>query len=197
MQLKTKKATGVDGIPAWFLKQYCEDRAPVVHNVIISRIGQCKYPTFYKHALFTPIAKINSTKDIENDFRQISVIPQLEKVLEKIQLQSNSQDLKFKDNQHAFVSDRSTVSALISTSQKWFDATDNSKLWRKGTHAIFLDFRKAFDLIDHVILLYKLASMNVTKSFWLWTQNFLSTRSQQVKLRDILTSSASCTAGVP
>ena len=124
-------------------------------------------------------------KDIENDFRQISVLPQLSKVLEKIQLQLNSQDLKFKDNQHAFLSDRSTVSALISTSQKWFDATDNSKLGRKGTHAIFLDFRKAFDLVDHVILLYKLASMNVTKSFWLWTQNFLSGRSQQVKLREM------------
>ena len=39
--------------------------------------------------------------------------------------------------------------------------------------------------------------MNVTKSFWLWTQSFLSGRSQQVKLRKVLSSSASCPAGVP
>jgi hypothetical protein len=33
---KAKKATGIDGIPAWFLKQYSEDLAPVAHNIITS-----------------------------------------------------------------------------------------------------------------------------------------------------------------
>ena len=115
--LKVKKATGIDGIPAWFLKQYSEDLAPVAHNIITSSIIQCKYPTLYKQALITPVPKITPPKNIETDFRQISVLPQLAKMLEKIQLQLNCADLTLKDNQHAFLKGRSTISALIEISQ--------------------------------------------------------------------------------
>ncbi len=106
-----KKATGIDGIPAWFLKQYSEDLAPVVHTIITSSIIQCKYPTLDKQALITPEPKITPPKNVETDSRQISVLPQLAKVLEKIQLQLNCVDLTLKNNQHAFLKDRSTISA--------------------------------------------------------------------------------------
>ena len=136
-------------------------------------------------------------KNIETDFRQISVLPQLAKVLEKIQLQLNCADLTLKGNQHAFLKGRSTISALIEISQKWFDETENTAHGRKGIHAVFIDFSKAFDMVDHRILLSKLASMNLTKSFWLWIRDFLSMRSQKVKLLQMLSSSAPCPAGVP
>jgi hypothetical protein len=71
---------------------------------------------------------------------------------------------------------------LIEISQKWFDETENTAHGRKGIHAIFIDFSKAFDMVDHRILLSKLASMNLTKSFWLWIRDFLSMGSQQIKL---------------
>jgi hypothetical protein len=60
--------------------------------------------------------------------------------------------------------------------------TDNSQLVRKGIHAIFIDFRKAPDLVNHCILLGKLASMNVSKPFWLWIRSFLTGGTQQVNL---------------
>ena len=94
-------------------------------------------------------------------------------VLEKLQLQLNISDLKIENNHHSFTRGRSTVSALFSTTQKWFNITDISTSGRKVIHAVFLDFRKAFDLVDDGILLQKLPSINVTKSFWLWTQSFL------------------------
>ena len=96
--LKVKKATGTDAIPSWFLKQYSEDLAPVAHNIITSSIIQCKYPTLYKQTLTTPVPKITPPKNIETDFRPIAVLPQLDKVLEKIQLQLISADLTLKDN---------------------------------------------------------------------------------------------------
>ena len=55
---------------------------------------------------------------------------------------------------------RSTVSALACISQKWFNVTDNSPDGRMGVHALFLDFRKAFDMVDHGILMGKLAEFN-------------------------------------
>jgi hypothetical protein len=74
-----------------------------------------KLPSLYKHALISPVPKVQPLRDINNDFRQISVLPQLAKILEKIPLQLNIEDLKIKNNQHAFTQHRSTVSALIST----------------------------------------------------------------------------------
>ena len=136
-------------------------------------------------------------RDIDTDFRQISVLPQLAKILEKIQLNLNLKDLKIKNNQRAFTQHRSTVSALISTTQTWFDATDCSKTGKKGVHVVFIDFHKAFDLVDHNTLLNKLAAMNINKHFWLWIKSFLTGRVQQVNLNRTLSSIATCPAGVP
>ena len=65
------------------------------------------------------------------------MLPQLAKVLEKIQLQLNCADLTLKDNQHAFLKGRSTISALIEISQKWFDETENTAHGRKGISMLF------------------------------------------------------------
>ena len=89
------------------------------------------------------------------------------------------------------------MSALTNISQNWFNVTDNTHSAKNGVHALFIDFRKAFDLVDHGILLRKLAEMNVTKAFWLWTRSFLKDRRQQVKLAGTLSSLKPCTAGVP
>ena len=64
-------------------------------------------------------------------------------------------------------------------------------------HALLVDFRKAFDLVDHGILLTKLASMGVRKSFWLCCQSFLINRTQQVKLPGVLSRIGTVPAGVP
>ena len=141
--LNPRKATGIDKTPAWVLKQCHEDVAPVAHDIVCCSVSQCYYPSLYKHALIYPVPKVHIPRDINNDFRQISVLPQLAKVLEKIQLRLNIEDLKIKNNH------RSTVSALISTTQTWFNATDYSKTGKMGVHTVFIDFRKAFDLVDH------------------------------------------------
>ncbi|CAB4003755.1 Hypothetical predicted protein [Paramuricea clavata] len=154
--LNPSKATGSDNIPAWCLKRYADELAPVVHDIVVASIVQCKYPTSYKHAIISPIPKIRPPTDLDNDCRQVSVLPQLAKVIEKLQLQLNKSSFKIKTNQHAFTSGHSTVSALTSISQNWFDSTDNSSTGRQGVHALFVDFRKAFDLVDHKILLDKL-----------------------------------------
>lgn len=131
---------------------------------MVCSINQRKYPTLYKHALISPIAKVRPRREIDNDLRQTSVLPQLAKILEKIQLQLNINELKIKNNQHAFTRHRSTVSALISTTQNWFNAIDNSNTGRMGVHAVFIDFRKAFDLVAGS---YELAAMNINKPFWM------------------------------
>ena len=168
----------------------------MVHDIVCCSISQCYYPSLYKHALISPVPKLHNPRDINNDYRQISVLPQLAKVLEKIQLRLNIEYLKIKNNQHALTERRSTVSALISTTQTWFNATDYSKSGKMGVHTVLIDFRKAFDLVDHKRLLNKLALMNINKPFWLRIKSFLSGRVQQVNINGSLSSTASCPAGV-
>ena len=57
-RLNPKKATGYDGVPAWFLKHFHEELAPVIHDIICASILQCKYPTPYKRALVTPVQSV-------------------------------------------------------------------------------------------------------------------------------------------
>ena len=194
--LNSRKATGADEIPAWLLKRFHEELAPVVHDIICCSIKECKFSVSYKHALIT-FPKVSCPKDIENDFRQVSILPHTAKLLEKHQLLLNKSDILLNNTQHGFTEGRSTVSALSFVSQNWYNATDNSKDGRSGVHALFLDFRKAFDLVDHGILPWKLAELNLNKSFWLWIKSFLEGRSQQVRLDNIKPRSESCPAGVP
>jgi hypothetical protein len=110
----------------WFIKSYCEELVPVVHNICAS-ITQCKYPTAYEHALVTPVPKVTPLRDIKNYFCQISIIIQMAKVLEKLQPKMNIPSSKINDSQHAFINNRLTVFILTHISQNWFNVTDNSK----------------------------------------------------------------------
>ena len=85
------------------------------------------------------------------------VLPQVAKLLERFQLDLNKHELEIADNQHAFLRDRSTT-------QAWFYATDLG-CETGGVHIVFVDFRKVFDLIDHAILLTKLAASSVNRGF--------------------------------
>ena len=87
------------------------------------------------------------------------------------------------------------MTALASITQDWYNATDSGSLYN-GVHVVFVDFRKAFDLVDHGVLLTKLAGMGITKSFWKWTQSYLSGRTQQVKLPGVLSRHGEVIAGV-
>lgn len=81
-----KKATGTDNISAWTSKRFAQKLAVVVHDIICASILERKYPALYKHALVSPVLKVHPPEDLERDFRQISVLPVLGKVLKVIML---------------------------------------------------------------------------------------------------------------
>ena len=86
----------------------------------------------------------------------------LSKLFEKIAhdqlidfLQSNK---KLTQNQFAFRKLHSTVTSLIGVSDHWYSSIDNNK----ANFALFLDLKKAFDTVDHEILISKLAKYGIT-----------------------------------
>ena len=101
--------------------------------------------------------KVYPPVDISNDVKQVYVLPHIGKNLERVQLQLNQKDITLRPSQHSFIKDHSTISALIAITQPWFNANDSTCRDTAGIHTLFIDFRKAFDLVDHGILLNKLA----------------------------------------
>ena len=77
------------------------------------------------------------------------------KVLEESQLKLNRKDLRINTSQHAFTEDKSTVTTLASITQGWYNATDRGTP-HNGVQVVFVDFRKAFNLVDLRLLLSKL-----------------------------------------
>lgn len=86
IELNSKKATGTDNISAWTLKRFAEELAVLVHDIICASIIERNYPTLYKHVLVSPVPYVHPPNDLETNFRKISVLPVLGRVLEKVQI---------------------------------------------------------------------------------------------------------------
>ena len=146
--LKVSKATGADGIPAKMLKLSCDIIAPSLTYIFNLSISTGIYVDDWKRARVIPTE--DRTK-CEN-YRPIS-IPIISKLFEKEvfgqfyqYLIDNSLLSRF---QSGFRPKHSTLSLLIEMSDIWFENMDNGKI----TGLISVDIRKAFDSIDHKILL--------------------------------------------
>ena len=102
---------------------------------------------------------------------------------------------KIDDKQFGTIPNSSTTHALVSMLHTWTKDTDGNG---STTRVVLFDFRKAFDLIDHRILSQKLLTYNLPKSITSWIFNFLTDRTQRVKLsNDCFSEWGSVPAGVP
>ena len=98
----------------------------------------------------------NGEKDNVNNYRPISILPTLSKIIEKwiekkLMLYLGEHTLLHK-NQSGFRKKHLTESALIFMTDTWLKAINEGKL----VGCAMIDFRKAFDLVDHELLLRKL-----------------------------------------
>lgn len=153
-------------------------------------------PSQWKEARVTPIYKTGK-KDDENNYRSISVLPLVSKVMERaIQVQL----LSFLDEnkvlsafQSGFRKKLSTETAVVYLVDHILEHMDKQQL----TGAAFIDLKKAFDLVDHHCLLHKLQHFGVRGHSLTWFRNYLTTRSQRVQYGKELSSSLPVDFGVP
>ena len=191
-----KKSSGYDGISMKLLKQIVYFiAAPLVYifNLSLST-GIC--PTLFKIAKVIPIFKKDDPTQVTN-YRPISLLPAISKVLEKIVYKRLISFLLVNNilnsSQFGFRKNFSTEMAII----QLVDKIINSLSKKEHIIAIFMDLSKAFDTIDHNILLYKLNHYGVRGIPLSWFKSYLSDRRQYVFINNTNSSLLDIQCGVP
>ena len=99
----------------------------------------------------------------------------------------------FSNSQHGFREGRSCLTNLLETMEQWTKILDEEDC----IDVAYLDFRKAFDLVSHKHLLYKMSKYGISGQVLEWVKAFLKDRSQRVVIRGSASEACSVTSGVP
>ena len=194
--IDVSKATGLDKIPIRFLKIATEVVAPSLTGIFNQSLVTGIFPSDWKMAKVSPIFKNGSKSDL-NNYRPISVIPTVAKIFEKIIYDQLYQYLSdnglLNSGQSGFRSLHSTLTALLETSDNWCVNIDRGLL----NGVIFIDLRKAFDTIDHKIILQKLTKYGVDQDALKWFKSYLTNRMQRCKVNNHLSRESPLNCGVP
>merc|ERR1712175_60266 len=142
-------------------------------------IDEGKIPEIFKMAYVTPIHKGGSRQKPEQ-YRPISLTSHIAKVFERVIKKKILEHLvnneMFNDGQHGFVPGRSTQTQLLSHFSDIYDTLMEGK----RLDSIFLDFAKAFDKVDHAILLEKVKKHKISGKIGNWIKEFLTNRKFRV-----------------
>ena len=197
MNLKVNKSTGPDKIPANVIRLSADIIAPSLTYIFNLSLDTGIYIDDWKRARVIPIYKSEDRRKCEN-YRPISILPIISKVFEREvfrqlygYLSSNSFLSKF---QSGFRPKHSTLSALIQMCDNLLKNMDDGRL----NCVVFLDIRKAFDSINHEILINKMHTLfGITGNQLKWFKSYLNNRVQQCLVNGQLSSPKMITCGVP
>ena len=195
-ELSTRSAAGPDGIPSSLLVNCATELAPLLLIVFTHSLSSGVVPPSFKLAAITPVFK-SGDRTTPNNYRPISLTSVFSKVLERIIRKQVSTFIDKKgclnSTQHGFRSGRSCLSALLSV----FDDIMHMLEDGGSVDMVYLDFSKAFDKVDHGILLHKLKALGITGHLGIWFFNFLTRRSHFVRLPGAISGDSPVLSGVP
>jgi len=193
--LDGKKKGTFGNIPTKCLKEASLECTQTLTNVWNQQIiGQGSFPNDLKLADVTPIFKNSSSSSVKN-YRPISVLPSVSKVFERLmQKQINVYFDKYLSNSLCgYRKGFSTQTALLSLLEKWKITLD-----KKGyAGAVLMDLSKAFDTINHELLIAKLKAYGFSNAALTFISSYLSDRWQHTKINNSFSSWTELLQGVP
>ena len=170
--------------------------APILTGLINKSFTDGVFPGVWKCAKVTALFK-DGDKSLKDNYRPISILPTISKIIERsahIQLSSFLEENRLlSQSQFGFRLKRSTSTALIAFTDQVVESMDKGC----ATGTVFLDLRKAFDTVDHLLLNNKLKSPGIAGKSLEWFNSYLSGRVQQTMCVNALSPPAKITMGVP
>ena len=153
-----------------------------------------KFPSQWKIARIKPLFKDGAKNSVSN-YRPVALLPCASKVSEKCIYTKVWEVISptLSDAQYGFRKGRSCIIQLLAS----LNVIHNSKDQRLTTHALYLDLRKAFDKVDHSILLRKLYAIGIRGKLLLLIQDYLTNRKQHVDVDGSVSGNLDVTSGVP
>ena len=197
-QLKPKMSSGADFISTKLLKQITPIIITPLHHLINLSLETGFVPKELKIAKIVPVFKDGDCHDF-NNYRPISLLSSFSKLFEKIVAKQLLRYLHINDilykHQYGFRAGHSTSHPVLHLSEKIYNSL-NQKPSAK-TMTIFIDLKKAFDTVDHEILLKKLDHYGVKNTSNLWFKNYLYEREQFVSINGTESQRTKMLCGVP
>ena len=187
---------GPDKLPAIVLKECAEQLSSAIAKIWRKSLDTGEIPDILKLQTIIPLYK-KGNKTLPENFRPVSLTSHLTKLFERIlrrnlikHIESNN---LLSENQHAFRVGRCCLSQLLHHIEYVLETLED----KCNIDVIYLDFAKAFDKVDHKILLNKVRQFGIDGKIYNWIENFLSNRYQQVIVDGVLSSKEKVISGVP
>ena len=183
-------------IPAVVLKKCKYSLCKPLYTMWKESLNSGVVPTFYKQQLITPVYKKGS-RSLSSNYRPVSLTAHEVKIFERVlrtkMVEFLEGNLLISCRQHGFRKGRSCLTQLL----KQYDIILTNVLNQNETDVIYLDFAKAFDKVDHKILMQKLRNIGISGQLLNWIQSFLADRRQTVVVDGALSYLALVISGVP
>ena len=194
--LNEKTATGNDEINVKLIKDLKKEISPILMKIINLGYEINDFPSIMKSAIIKPIYKKENKNDIAN-YRPIAILPALSKIIERSAAKQLvcffEENKKFTKSQHAYRKMHGTITCLAEIINNIYRAIDN----KQHVAIVTLDLSKAFDCLNHQLLLKKLSNLGLEDPSISWMKAYLSNRTQITKFKNFTSSVESPKTGVP
>ena len=194
--MNSYSAPGPDALPPAFYKEFVDELATPIKMIWRKSLDTGRTIEGKILSVVTPIYKSGNKSDPSN-YRPIALTNHLTKIFERVLKKALVKHLESNNllnvTQHGFRKGRSTVTQLL----RYYDSI--LSMLEKGhkVDSIYVDFSKAYDKVDHNILLKKIKSLNIGEKIVEWIGNFIKKRIQVVRVEGEVSGEVAVRSGVP
>ena len=195
-KLRTVAAAGPDGFPAVLLKQCAWELSSPLVMLWETSLRTGIIPQALKKARITPIFK-GGRRSSPGCYRPVALTSHVIKFFERLMTEKIVEYLEenslLNERQHGFRKGRSCLSQLLDHHDRIVDAL----LEESGVDVIYLDLWKAFDQVDHGLLMHKARALGISGNVGKWLHAFLTQRTQSVIVGGHSSDVSTVISGVP